>query len=47
MQKQIVQNILKHPTSYKNTLYREYKNMLRNLLKIEEKNIINLCDFGK
>ena len=29
---------LKHPTSYNNTLYREYKNMLRNLLKIEEKN---------
>ena len=28
---------LKHPTSYNNTLYREYKNMLRNLLKIEEK----------
>ena len=27
---------LKHPTSYNNTLYREYKNMLKNLLKIEE-----------
>ena len=29
---------LKRPTSYNNTLYREYKNILKNLLKIEEKN---------
>ena len=29
---------LKHPTSYNNTYHREYKNMLQNLLKIEEKN---------
>ena len=33
---------LKHPTSYNNTLYREYRNMLKTLLKIGEKIIINL-----
>ena len=34
---------LKHPTSYNNTLYREYKNMLRNLLK----KLLSIFDFGK
>ena len=29
---------LKHPTSYNNTVYREYRNRLKTLLKIEEKN---------
>ena len=28
---------LKHPTSYNNTVYREYRNKLKTLLKIEEK----------
>ena len=33
---------LKHPTSYNNTVYIDYRNRLKTLLKIEEKIIINL-----
>ena len=33
---------LKHPNTYNNTLYREYRNKLNTLLKIEEKGFINL-----
>ena len=29
---------IKHPTSYNNTLYREYRNKLKTLIKTEEKN---------
>ena len=38
---------IKHPTSYNNTLYREYRNKLKTLIKTEEKNYYQSLDFGK
>ena len=38
---------IKHPTSYNNILYREYRNKLKTLIKTEEKKLLSIFDFGK
>ena len=37
---------LKFPTSYNNTVYREYRNKLKTLLKMKKK-VLSIFDFGK
>ena len=37
---------LKHPASYNNTVYRECRNRLKTLLKIEEKKLLSIFDRG-